>query len=128
MGFASTFLTTDSPFAYLNKSYQSLQKDPRYFSASVFDSTFYSGDAKSTRTLKVNVWYKGLPSSEEFQQITNNVANIVLSDIENIDEFDFIEISVTTAYDLGIASGRFTSRDQQIPDVWRERVSATSFL
>lgn len=119
----SSFSTTESSFAYLYRSYQTLQADQRFFSASVFDNTSYAGQASSTRTLRVNVWYKGVPSTEEFEQITNDVAKVVLDEIKNIDDFDVIEISITSAYDLGIASGSFTSGDRQKPDVWRERAT-----
>lgn len=78
--------------------------------------------------MRVNVWYKGMPSEEEFEQITNDVATVVIDEIENIDEFDFIEVSITSAYDLGIASGRFTSGDRQKPDVWRERATPAGVL
>ena len=122
MGFVtSSFSTTESSFAYLYRAYQTLQADQRFFSASVFDNTSYAEQAKPTRTLRVNVWFKGVPSPEEFEHVTNDVAKVVLDEIENIDDFDLIEISITSAYDLGIASGNFTSGDRQKPDVWRER-------
>lgn len=123
MGVASSVLTSESSLAYLYRSYQTLQADPRFFSASVFDNTSYTGQASSTRTLRVNVWYKGVTNREEFVQITNDIAKVVLNDIENIDDFSLIEISITSAYDLGIASGSFTSGDRQRPEVWRERVT-----
>lgn len=119
---ASSFFTSESSFAHLYKSYQTLQSDPRFFSASVFDNTFYSDQPKSTRTLKVNVWYRGVPEAEEFLPILNDVASVVLEDVENIAVFDQIEISLTSAYDLGIASGSSTSGDRQPPEVWKERV------
>ncbi|MBP7416202.1 MAG: RDD family protein [Pyrinomonadaceae bacterium] len=126
MGVASTFVTSESSFAYLYKPYQTLLSDPRFFSASVFDNTFYSGQAKSTHTLRVNVWYKGVPNREEFARIINDVANVVLKDLENIDDFDLIEISITSGYDLGIASGSSTSGDRQSPEVWRERIRSAN--
>lgn len=127
IGGASSFFTSESSIAHLYKPYQTLQSDPRFFSARVFDNTFYSGQEKSTRTLKVNVWYKGVPEPEEFLPILNDVANVVLEDVENIDDFDQIEISLTSAYDLGIASGSSTSGDRQPPEVWKERVKSGKY-
>ena len=121
-GIITSGMTSASPYGFLYSTYSTLQSDPRFFSASVFDNTFYSGGAKPSRTLRVNVWYRGVPNKEEFDSTINDVAKVVLENMENIDDFDLVEISVTSAYDLGIASGQYTSGDRQTPQIWRERV------
>jgi uncharacterized RDD family membrane protein YckC len=105
--------------------YQTLQADRRFFTGSVNDNTLYSSQGKTIHWLQVQVWCKGVPSNEERTKIMNDIAKVVLDHADNVDQYDFLGISVTSAYDLGIATGHITFNDDQPIEVWRERATAS---
>jgi uncharacterized RDD family membrane protein YckC len=98
-----------------------LQKDDRFFSAGVFDNTFHRSDGAKSRTLRVQVWYKGVPTEATRIKVMNEVARAALS-TGDPEKFDLIRIEIVSAYDLGIASGRVNHGDSQPVSVWKQRV------
>jgi uncharacterized RDD family membrane protein YckC len=99
-----------------------LEPDPRFFTVGVFDRTFYRTSGATTRTLRIEAWYKGRPSDEDRRRVVNDIANTALESMDSIAEFDDMQIGVTWAYDLGIASTSSTYVDTETIDTWRERV------
>lgn len=99
---------------------QTLQEDERFFSVSVFDQTFSDSDGETSRALRVEGWYKGMPSDAERETLVNELAREALA-IEGVEEFDLIRVDVKSAYDLGIATAYLTYGDGQTVDEWRKR-------
>jgi uncharacterized RDD family membrane protein YckC len=102
--------------------YQTLQTDPRFFTASVNVNTLYSNQGTITHMLQIQVWYKGVPSNDERIQVLNDIAKVVLDNADNIDQYDLLRITVTSSYDLGIASGYISYTDNKPIEDWRERI------
>ena len=98
-----------------------LQKDDRFFSAGVFDNTFHGSDGAKSRTLRVQVWYKGVPTEATRIKVMNEVARVALN-MGDPEKFDLIRIEVVSAYDLGIAELRANHGDSQPVSVWKQRV------
>lgn len=102
--------------------YQILQTDNRFFTVGVNDKTLYSSKGTSTHILQVQVWYKGVPSNEERARLMNEIATVVLDNTENIDRYDLLRITVSSSFDLGIASGHNSFGDGESIEVWRDRI------
>jgi hypothetical protein len=103
-----------------------LERDHRFFSASVFDRTTYEIGGNTSRALRIEAWYKGVPSEDERKRAMSDVAKAALDQVDGVGQYDLMQISVTSAYDLGIATGRVTYNDTQPIDTWRERVGEPS--
>jgi hypothetical protein len=116
---------SNTMFASLNVLYQNLQTDERFFTVGVNDNRVYSNQGKTIHLLQVNVWCKGKLSTEQTTIVMRDVARVVLEHADNVDQYDLLRIGVTSAYDLGIASGNFTINDGEPIDVWRGRVTGS---
>ena len=107
------------------ESLQSLHKelsfDTRFFNVSVFDQKFYSTRQKGpARLLKINGWYKGVPSSEEKKQCINDLAKIAMNSYPDMAAIDLLIVSVGSRYDLLFASGQLYYYDSKTIDEWKE--------
>jgi hypothetical protein len=118
----SSALVPRAALGPLQELYQTLNTDGRFFTVGVNDNTLYSTQGMTVHSLQVEVWYRGVPSNDERRSIINDVATVVLQNAGNIGQYDLMRISVTSAYDLGIAAGHLTFSDSQPIEVWRERV------
>lgn len=106
-----------------------LEPDRRFFSVGVSfnTSTFYqSGLKTTTRSLGINAWCKGQPSDDERQAMMNDLAKTALQTVDDIDQYDLLQISLMSAYDLGIASGHYTHKDGETIGKWRRRTGMAS--
>jgi hypothetical protein len=118
-----TNLFSRTPLVSMNELRQVLQNDDRFFSVGATDSTLYSTEGAPVHLLEIQAWYRGLPSNEEQTEILNDIAEVVLLNTDNIEQYDGLRISVTSAFDLGIAKRYITHGDGQPIEVWRERVA-----
>ncbi len=73
----------------------------------------------TTHSIIVEVWYKGVLPDEEYSEVMNEVAEVALENVDNIDQYDNLQIIVKSAYDLGIASGHKTKIENKSIDEWR---------
>lgn len=111
-----------SPLQQVLALQKTLQQDNRFFSSSVFDQTFYESDGQTSRALRIQVWYRGVPTESQRSAVMNDVARAALT-VKDVDSYDLVRIDVTSAYDLGFATGYLTYGDGQPASTWRERVS-----
>lgn len=107
----------------VTRLHEALEHDPRFFSVSVLDQTF-TGGSGSTRTLQIQAWYKGNPPESLREEVRNEIATRALAMVEDIERYDQMRISVTSGYDLGIATGRLTKNDNHTIQQWRETLAA----
>ena len=108
---------------------QMLISDSRLFSVEVYDSTqfqFYEG-GKSNHVLKVKAWFKGLPSDEERARMTGDIALALLDRVDNIDQYDLMQILVISGYDFGITNFMIKSDTIHPISMWKEKVGAVAY-
>jgi uncharacterized RDD family membrane protein YckC len=104
-----------------------LNNDNRYHTASVsihnttYTSNTFSG-SRTKRWIKVDAWYKGVPSEEERSALVSNIANVVLEKTNNIDNYDSLAIIISSKYDFGIAYGYINFEENHSLDKWREEI------
>jgi hypothetical protein len=106
------------PLASANSpAYIILQEDPRFFTVSV------SYDFRKTgSTFKITVWYKGKIGDGEGQEVANSIVKTVLENEKDISKYDEIIVDITSAYDIGIASGRNKLSIANSMEGWRKQI------
>lgn len=120
-GVLLAMLNPGGQFEYMRDVHQELLADDRFFSASVMDRTYFQGGEETSHVLVVNVWYKGKPTDAERRSAVNDVVRAALT-MDEIDDFEGIIVSVTSAYDLGLASYQTFSVEDESVETWRERL------
>lgn len=122
MAFLVPSLTASKPMASVMDVYHALQSDGRFFSASVLDSVSFVSNSGSSHSLVVSVWYKGNPGSDEQRAIVDSIVRTVFEHSTNLDTYDSIRVGLTSAYDIGVASGSFTVTSVKAVDEWRQEL------
>jgi uncharacterized RDD family membrane protein YckC len=100
-----------------------LGRDPRFFSASVLDQTYAQDHGRTAHTLQIDAWYKGHALGDLREEVRNDIARSALATVPRIEQYDQMEITITSAYDLGFATGRVTQTDKHTIPQWRETVA-----
>lgn len=129
VGPINSMLSSNANLGNTTKIYKALLADDRFFSAQVLDTTtnFTSiSFSKSTRYISVNIWYKGVPSHEELTAITNDVARIVLENLNTTVQYDSIKIEIRSAYDLLFTSGYNNHYANYDLETWKKRITDSS--
>lgn len=120
--FITPSLTSKPPFEPIMGLYQALQSDPRFFSVGVNSQTMYSSNGKTSHNLIITAWYKGRLSGVNIEEIVNDIARTALETDKNIDQYDSMQIKITSAYDIGIASAHVNKWYQQTIEGWRKEI------
>lgn len=126
MVFIAPSLISKSPLAPVMSLYNILQDDPRFFTVGVNDQTFYSSNEKTSRSLIITVWYKGKLAEEDRKVVIDSIAKTVLENEKDINKYDGMQIKITSAYDIGIASGNFSMWFSNSIEDWRKEVYPTN--
>ena len=118
--------TQDAAFRQISKLHQTLQDDSRFFSVNVRDGTTSSSSGVLTsHYLQIQFWYKGVPSQEEQTKIVNDTAKNVLTNADNPDQYDTLEIDVVSSFNLGIAQGSDVYPSTASIKEWRQKTGLT---
>jgi hypothetical protein len=125
-GIVAAYFATTGSLVRLHAIREALRQDTRFFSVGVQDFTFHATGRKTVRSLQIQVWFRGVPSSVERSQVTTELAREVLRVAGSVNEYDLLVVSLSSAYDLGIASGSMQYVDSQPPAVWRQRTSESA--
>jgi uncharacterized RDD family membrane protein YckC len=107
-------------FAPIQNLYETYSSDNRFFSVSVSDKATYSPQRSQMRILTIGAWYKGRALSEERTELMVSLVRTALTNYENINEVDAISITITSAYDIGIATGNIRFSETQTVKVWQQ--------
>ncbi len=122
MSLIAPSIISKTPLAPVMSLYNILQDDPRFFTVGVNSNTFYGSNGRTSHTLIVTVWYKGKLAESDRKEVVESIVKTVLENTENIDEYDGIQVKITSAYDIGIASANlFISFGNSI-DEWRKEI------
>ncbi len=105
--------------ATLNDIYSELNDDGRFFSSSVMENVTFISGGGSSRSLVITAWYRGNPGSEDRAAIADDIVRLAFDRAPTIDTYDAIRVSVTSAYDIGVASGNFSLTFAKSVDDWR---------
>lgn len=112
--------------------YAILQDDPRFFTVGVNDHTFYGSNGKTSHSLIITVWYKGKLAESDRNEVVESIVKTVLENTENIDNYDGIQVKITSAYDIGIASANISLSFGNSIEEWRKEIypngSPTGFI
>ncbi|MGA7194813.1 MAG: RDD family protein [Anaerolineales bacterium] len=126
--FVAPSLISKSPLAPVMSLYNTLQNDPRFFTVSVNDQTFYGSNGRVGRSLIITAWYKGILDENNRKEVVDSIAKTVLENAKNINEYDDMQIRITSAYDIGVASSNYSiSFSNSIQD-WRNEVYSSGFI
>jgi uncharacterized RDD family membrane protein YckC len=125
MGPISAAFFSNADMGNMQKISKAFASDDRFFSAKAMDNTFSSSLGKSTRSISVDLWYKGAPSPEEKTAAENDAARTVLANITNTGQYDSIRIDVYSAWDLFMSSGRISDTVNLSPGDWTKRLSGS---
>ncbi len=95
-----------------------LKEDPRFFSVGI-----HYDFQKTGNTFKITVWYKGNIDNGEGQKIANSIVKTVLDNEKSISKYDEIVVDITSAYEIGIASGHNKLLIANSVEGWRTSLS-----
>ncbi|HWQ46833.1 MAG TPA: RDD family protein [Longilinea sp.] len=84
---------------------QVLQNDERFFSTGVSQGVRGSTQGPTTHYINAEVWVRGVPTNEERTQLVNDISQVILENVENVYEFDNLTVTITSKFDLDLASG-----------------------
>ena len=116
-------IVSSEPMASVLKVHGALKSDERFFSASVMDSVSFVSNQGSSHTLVINVWYRGNPGNDEKEAIIASVVRTAFDHAATtIDTYDGIRVTVTSAYDIGVASATLSMTVTQSIDEWRQKL------
>ncbi|PKN94782.1 MAG: hypothetical protein CVU44_02955 [Chloroflexi bacterium HGW-Chloroflexi-6] len=122
MALITPSIVSKTPLAPVMSLYNILQDDPRFFTVGVNDHTFYGSSGKTSHSLIITVWYKGkLPESDR-KEVIESIVKTVLENAENIDNYDGIQVKITSAYDIGIASANLYMSFSDSIEGWRKQI------
>ncbi len=117
------FIVPVAPLRQLVAIQDPLQRDPRFFSAGVSDQTFIDTNSKKSRILMVQLWYRGAIDRATAQRVVDDVARTVIA-TPRIGPYDLVRVDVTSAFDLGLATGHVSWGDGETIDVWRTKTAS----
>lgn len=122
MALIAPSIISETPLAPVMSLYNILQDDPRFFTVGVNDHTFYASNGKTSHSLIITVWYKGKLAESDRKEVIESIVKIVLENAENIDEYDGIQVKITSAYDIGIASANLYISFSDSIEGWRKQI------
>jgi uncharacterized RDD family membrane protein YckC len=108
----------------ITRAQEILDNDSRFHTVSVGQKVTHvvsniAPDGYTAHSITVEVWYKGVLLDEEYSDVMDGVAEIVLGNVDNIDQYDNLQVIVMSAYDLGIASRHKAYMEKKSIDEWR---------
>ncbi|MFN8443119.1 MAG: RDD family protein [Caldilineaceae bacterium] len=122
MALIAPTIISRTPLASAQNLHDILQEDPRFFTVSVNDNTFYGPNGSTSRSWNITVWYKGKIGDEERTAVVNSIVKTVLDHEQNISNYDGIRVNITSAYDIGIASGRINYWVANSIEAWQKEI------
>lgn len=122
MSLIAPSIISKTPLAPVMSLYNILQDDPRFFTVGVNSNTFYGSNGRTSHSLIVTVWYKGKLAESDRKEVVESIVKTVLENTENIDEYDGIQVKITSAYDIGIASANLSMSFGNSIDEWRKEI------
>lgn len=118
----SPSIITKAPLQSAMNLYDVMNNDPRFFSVGIQDHTLYGLNSQTSRTLIINVWYKGKPGEEEKKEIVESIAKTVFEYEKNLEAYDALQIKISSGFDIGIASGNVHQGYIDSIDNWRKGI------
>lgn len=122
MSLIAPSIISKTPLAPVMSLYNVLQDDPRFFTVGVNSNTFYGSNGKTSHSLIVTVWYKGKLAESDRKEVVESIVKTVLENTENIDDYDGIQVKITSAYDIGIASANLSMSFGNSIEDWRKEI------
>lgn len=70
----------------------------------------------------ITAWYKGKLAENDRKEVVESIVKTVLENAENIDNYDGIQVKITSAYDIGIASANLSMSFSDSIEGWRKQI------
>jgi uncharacterized RDD family membrane protein YckC len=119
-------LTTTQPFAALMPLVESMGQQPGVDSVRVMEGTNWvkssTGDSQTQKFVSIGV--RSAMQATEFESLANRLAAIALAKYPGLGDQDYMVVSISRGYDIGIASGWRGNNFSFSPAQWRERIAA----
>lgn len=115
-------IISKTPLASAKSLYDILQDDSRFFTVGVNYQTFYGSNGKTSRSVNITVWYKGKIGEDERKEVVNSIVKTVLENEKDISNYDGIRVNVSSAYDIGIASGHLNFWVANSIEGWQKEI------
>lgn len=122
MALVAPSIISKTPLAPVMSLYNILQDDPRFFTVGVNSNTFYGSNGKTSHSLIITAWYKGKLAESDRKEVIESIVKTVLENAENIDDYDGIQVKITSAYDIGIASANLSMSFSDSIEGWRKQI------
>lgn len=122
MSLIAPSIISKTPLAPVMSLYNILQDDPRFFTVGVNDNTFYGSNGKTSHSLIITVWYKGKLAEKDVKEVVESIIKTVLENTKYIDDYDSIQVKITSAYDIGIAKANLTLSFGNSIEDWRKEI------
>ena len=117
-------LISPTPLASASAVYDLLADDPRFFSVGVNDQTMFGQGGKTSHSLIIEAWYRGKLEENSNKQIVSEIAKKVLENAKNLNQYDAMQIKITSSFDIGIASGNTSVWFMNSIAGWRKETPA----
>lgn len=88
-------------------------------------STIYGSERSTKKSLVVQLWVRKLPRNSyalEELKATQTAVKAVLEIEPNIDQYDFISVTLIKGFNIGIASWKTSSSTQKSPAEWKSLI------
>lgn len=116
-------------FSSLLALQQTIGKDIDVRNVSVFEgaNSFHNMNSNTTKiTTSISISAVLKAKNVDRVALVNRIAQIVLAQDANVDEKDFINITLVTGYDIGIASSWKSQQTSHSPAEWRQLLQSKS--
>lgn len=120
--FLSSALLGSGTLAPVMDVYRTLSNDGRFFSSTVLDSVSLVSGGTSSHSLVISVWYRGNPGTDEREAVVKDVVRTAFDHMSTIGSFDAIRVTLTSGYDIGIASGNLSMSFARSVDDWAQEL------
>lgn len=104
--------------------YEVYSVDNRFFSVNVTEKQYYSNQRSPARVLVIEAWHKGRVSRDQTTELIISLVDTAMNEHEGIKNVDYITVSITSAYDIGIARGYFRHSQSNTVNEWEDLLAS----
>ena len=116
----TAFKTIRAQNSGLSPLFETLSSDPRFFTTRVSNTAYIDEKNNQENTLSIDLWYKGTTTPIVSQQINRDIAPLIFSSVSNIEDYDTIQVKISSRRYLGLYSYNITNYYTGTLEEWRQ--------